>query len=405
MSIKRFHRPNCAKVGTCDCPYRLDYRPLGMSGPHKRIQFPTRKAAQEYEAATRVKAKRGEYVPPAKIPIFRTVAADWLREKEGLHPATLLEARTILKYLAPLDPLRLDQITVSVIERLRDDLLAADVLAPRTIARRMGILSAIFKTAMRKGFITSNPAALAQRPRNPVVEVDGASEEPGALRADEVLSSDEIARLVEAAEPGLWRTYITVAAATGMRSEEINALQWGDIELDAGRLFVRRSLSWTRDEGQVDAVRPRFWPTKTRAGTRTLPLAPELIPMLRAWKLACPPSKDDLVFCDEAGGPLRRSRVLQGGVFPACRRAGLRRCNVKTLRHSYASGLLAMGAPITMVQARMGHATAAVTLRVYSHFLPSTDHGEAERYAASFLKSAKPVARAGKRSAGDVQAR
>ena len=181
-------------------------------------------------------------------------------EKADRHPATRLEAANVLKHLAPLNQRRLDQINVTVIEKLRDDLLAKSAstlrpLAPRSISRIMSSLAAIFKVAMRKGYVTTNPAAVAQRPRNPVREVkDDAKEETGALRPDEVLSSDEIARLVEHAEPGLWKTYIATAAACGLRSEEINALTWGDVELATGKLFVRRSLAWTREAGETGAV-------------------------------------------------------------------------------------------------------------------------------------------------------
>jgi integrase len=373
MSIKKFHKPNCTG-GACDCPWRLDYRPLGMSGPHKRINFPTRKEAERYRSETQVKVSRNEYVPPAAVPLFEKAAQEWLLEKADRHPATRLEAANVLKHLAPLNQRRLDQINVTVIEKLRDDLLAKSAstlrpLAPRSISRIMSSLAAIFKVAMRKGYVTTNPAAVAQRPRNPVREVkDDAKEETGALRPDEVLSSDEIARLVEHAEPGLWKTYIATAAACGLRSEEINALTWGDVELAT--------------------VRPRFFGTKTRSGTRTLPIAPELIALLKVWKLACPPSKDDLVF-NETGLPLRRSRVLDGGVHPACRRAGLRRASVKTLRHSYASALLARGCPLTQVAHLMGHSSPMITLSTYSHFLPDTDGGQAHAYAASFLSGTK----------------
>jgi integrase len=395
MSIKKFHRPNCTG-GACACPWRLSYRPLGMAGPHKRINFPTRKEAERHRSETQVKVSHNEYIPPAAIPLFATAAAQWLAEKQDRHPATQLECRNVLRHLSPLNQRRLDQINVVVIEKLRDELLAAGVLQPGSIARIMGSLAAIFKVAQRKGYVTSNPAALAMRPRNPVREVEDGekaeSQNAAPLRPDEVLSSMEISKLLEAAEPGLWRTYIATAAACGLRSEEINALQWGDVELDAGKLYVRRSLSWTRNEGQTDIIKPRFWPTKTRSGNRTLPLAPELISLLRIWKLACPPSKDDLVFT-ESGLPLRRSRILAGGVYPACRRAGLRRASVKTLRHSYASALLARGCPLTQVAHLMGHSSPMITLKTYSHWLPDTDGGQAHAYAASFLKSAKGSAK------------
>lgn len=393
MSIKKHHRPNCTG-GACACPWRLSYRPLGMAGPHKRINFPTRKEAERYRSETQVRVSRNEYVPPAAIPLFEVVAAQWLAEKADRHPATQLECRNVLRHLSPLNQRRLDQINVVVIEKLRDDLLAAGVLQPGSIARVMGSLAAIFKSAQRRGLVSTNPAALAMRPRNPVREVSDANEaETGAaLRPDEVLSSIEIGKLLDAAEPGLWKTYIATAAATGLRSEEINALQWGDVELDAGKLYVRRSLSWTRNEEQTDIIKPRFWPTKTRSGNRTLPLAPELISLLKVWKLACPPSAQDLVFT-ESGEPLRRSRILAGGVYPACRRAGLRRANVKTLRHSYASALLARGCPLTQVAHLMGHSSPMITLKTYSHWLPDTDGGQAHAYAASFLKSAKGSAK------------
>jgi integrase len=388
-SIKKHHRPECASTGTCACPFRLDYRPQGMSGPHRRLNFPTKKAAEAHLHATAVKVSRGEYVPPAKVPTFEAAAAQWLTEKSDRHPATQLEARNILRHLTPLNPRRLDQINVSVIEKLRDDLVAAGVLAPRSVARIMGSLAAIFKTAMRKGYTTMNPAAVALRPRNPVREMeDDAKEDQGALRPDEVLSSHEIARLLDAADPGLWKTYIATAAACGLRSEEMNALQWGDIELDAGRMLVRRSLSWARDASESGSIKPRFFGTKTRSGTRTLPLAPELRAMLKVWKIACPPSKDDLVFCGSDGLPLRRSRVLASGIHPACRRAGLRRCSVKTFRHSYASGLLARGVAITTVAGLMGHSSPVITLKTYSHWLPDTDSGAANAYAATFLGAA-----------------
>ena len=175
-----------------------------MSGPHKRINFPTRKEAERYRSETQVKVSRNEYIPPAAIPLFSKVAQEWLAEKDGRHPATKSEAANVLRHLSPLNQRRLDQINVAVIEKLRDDLLAAKVLAPRTVARYMGSLAAIFKTAMRKGYTTSYPAAVALRPRNPVREVEGNEKEgQGALRPDEVLSSEEIRKLLDAVEPGL----------------------------------------------------------------------------------------------------------------------------------------------------------------------------------------------------------
>jgi integrase len=197
------------------------------------------------------------------------------------------------------------------------------------------------------------------------------------VRPDEVLSADEIRRLLEAAEPGRYRTSFATVAATGIRPEEVYGLQWGDLELreGRGRLFVRRSLSWSRGLEEEGAVRPKFYEPKTKAGRRDLAVPDELIAMLKGWKLQCPASEHDLVFCRTDGQPLHRSNVLRQGLYPALRRAKLRGANIKALRHSYASGLIAAGAPITEVQHRLGHSNPAVTLRVYSHWFKDADTG------------------------------
>ena len=131
------------------------------------------------------------------------------------------------------------------------------------------------------------------------------------LRPEEVLDPNEVRKVLEKAEPGYYRTLFLTAYLTGMRSGELFALRWSDIELkgiDAetgkessrGRIFVRRSLSWARVKKDDGPVRPRFFPPKTKAGVRTLPIPVELAGALRRWKLQCPQSEHDLVF------PMRR---------------------------------------------------------------------------------------------------
>ncbi len=152
-------------------------------------------------------------------------------------------------------------------ERVRDAL--RERLSAKTVAATLTTCAAVFKLAQRRGYVyvTSNPAALAERPRRAVVELGGDDEGSG-VRPEEVLSADEIKRLLEAAEPGRWRSLFTTVAATGLRVEEVLALRWGDLELldGHGRLFVRRSLSWARGVGEEGRVRPKFFEPKTKAG-------------------------------------------------------------------------------------------------------------------------------------------
>jgi len=55
------------------------------------------------------------------------------------------------------------------------------------------------------------------------------------------------------------------------------------------------------------------------------------------------------------------------------------------LRHTYATLALASGVNPRIVSGRLGHATVALTLDVYSHVLPQADREAAERIAALLL--------------------
>ncbi len=166
-------------------------------------------------------------------------------------------------------------------------------------------------------------------------------------------------------------------------------LKWSDCELgDEPRIVIRRSLSWARAAGEADPVRPKFYPPKTRSGFRTIPISHDLSHMLKAWKIRCPVSELDLVFPRPDGRPLQRSMVSAEGMKPACRRAGLRGMPFRTLRHSAASGWLMGGASIVEVAATLGHATPAITLKVYTRFIRSQPSGAIGRFSDGFLPSA-----------------
>ncbi len=89
----------------------------------------------------------------------------------------------------------------------------------------------------------------------------------------EVRSPTEVARPLAQIDLDMYRTLFLTAALTGMRSGELFALRWSDVELTSadsnhrrGKLHVRRSLSWARvrtgGEDKREPIRPRFYPPK-----------------------------------------------------------------------------------------------------------------------------------------------
>lgn len=104
------------------------------------------------------------------------------------------------------------------------------------------------------------------------------------------------------------------------------------------------------------------------------------------------PGADGLVFTNDHGGAIRRQRFSDTW-RPAASAAGLPAGEgMHALRHFYASLLIRAGCSVKVVQARLGHATAAETLDTYSHLWP--DDEDRTRHAvddALALAAASPV--------------
>jgi integrase len=354
--------------------YRIDFR--DRSGRRHRTTFRRQKDAERALRRALDAVEDGSFIGPRQIPTFRDAAEQWFQGKLAKRPASVMFWRGHLdRHLLPhLGPLRLSYITVETIEALRDRLLIDSPLSPTSVKKVLTTASAVFKAAIKKGRATMNPAALADRPEDGDREIgaDGEVYRVGrsrAVTAEDVLSPEEIQRLLANATAGYYRALLWVAAATGARHSEVLALQWSDIDFVEGVIRIERTLSWARRPGEP--MRARFLPPKTRAGRRTVPACPELLHQLEAWRVQSAHFRPgDLVFPNSSGNPQQRKTVLEEGLRPALTAAELRRVTMHSLRHSFASALIAAGAPIPEVQAYLGHATATVTLDTYAHFLP-----------------------------------
>ena len=168
--------------------------------------------------------------------------------------------------------------------------------------------------------------------------------------------------------------------ATGPRRGEALALHWSDVNLDAGLLRVRWTLSRTSQGLQLDEP-------KTDKSRRTVPLPRSAIETLRAHRTrqleeqrtatgAWP--EHGLVFTTEIGTPLEPRDVLRRSEVLA-ERAGLRGVTLHTLRHSAASFLLAAGTHTKVVQEHLGHSSYAITADTYSHVGSAQQREAADR--------------------------
>jgi integrase len=246
--------------------------------------------------------------------------------------------------------------------------------------------------AKRRGYIAKNPGEDAERLRGGVVgnalvpsrtpAIEGLVE---VAEAD-VLTAVQTKALLEHAAPGRDRALLMTLAMTGVRIGEATALIWPDIDLEAGRVHIRRGVSWAKLRGVKGPPEPRFSSPKTERALRTIPLSAPLVAELRRWKLACPPTTNDLVFPAASGHPLGRSAANRDVLKRALKRAKLPAAiTIHSLRHGFATALLSQGTPVTEVSGLLGHSSPAITMRIYAHWLGDTGSASVDRLAESLV--------------------
>jgi integrase len=355
-------------------------------------------AAELHLANARAQQARGES-PARHIRVqFRDFAAEWLRDyaKTNVGPKTFEGYEGVLRnHLVPeFGHLFLSDITRKTIDafvadwtsggpryqgRLEAARKAEAALAeaqgreprgvrfgrsPKTVANALVPLREMLGHAVEWGYLTANPAAGVRRPRT-------------ERRHDEmhVLSPDEIGRLLDAADP-VGRTLLLCAVTTGVRRGELLGLRWGDVDSEARRLWVRRSVGLN---GSVQQP-------KTRTSIRAVAMTPTLLKALRTHRMASAfKGEDDYVFPSDRGTPLDGGNTVKRYFTPALRRAKLPRIRFHDLRHTYASLLIAEGLHPKYISEQLGHASVQITLDRYGHLMDQSYSDGSDRLEAALF--------------------
>jgi len=275
----------------------------------------------------------------------------------GLKRSTLSDYESFLRvHLAPffVDH-RLEAIDVELIEGFMAA-KRAQGRARKSIINYLGLLSAIYNHACRRGWCTRNPVADVEKPRHEHRDPD--------IR---FLSLPELEALVQAVPDTplgqTERVLYLAAALSGMRRGELLALRWTDVDWQAGLLRVRRTYS----RGEFDTP-------KSRRSSRAIPLARRLHEELWHHRQQSVYREElDLVFSHPATGDVLDPSKLYKRFKAAAARAGLRPVRFHDLRHTFGTRMAAAGAPLRAVQEWMGHSDYRTT-SLYADYAPDLSH-------------------------------
>lgn len=228
-------------------------------------------------------------------------------------------------------------------------------MAVSSTARRLVAIKVFFGFLVQEGLLAANVAEVMESPRLWKLL-------PGFL------SVQEVEKLLEApVGDGRYavrdRALLELLYATGMRVSEIAALRLDDVHADP---------DYVRCLGKGSKV--RIVPYGGQARQRLNRYLAEARP-----RFARPGVGDSSVFLTNRGAAFTRQGLWKL-ITQLARRAGIAKAvHPHTLRHSFASHLLANGAPLRVIQEMLGHADIATT-QIYTH----VDEGRLRRVHAQF---------------------
>jgi integrase len=253
----------------------------------------------------------------------------------------------------------LEDLDASMVNELYASLLS-DGLCPTTVRRVHATLHRALADAVKWGLRPDNPAGRSDPPRTRR-HLELRTWSPAELRLF-------LARVRDDDFFALW----FLLATTGMRRGEALGLQWADVDLERGSLAVRRTLISV--SGRIEWSEP-----KSARGRRVVALDPATVAVLRSLGPG-----EGLVFCRSDGSPMEPTWVSKRFVRLVAD-SRLPRIRLHDLHHTHATLALEAGVNPKIVSERLGHATVAFTLDVYSHALQHLQREAADKVAALVL--------------------
>jgi integrase len=354
--------------------WSVDYR--DQKG-HRVIKlFKFKKEAAAYHAKVTVEVNDGIHTVPSRSITLKEAAADWIRsgEADGLERATLDAYRQHVNHILPRFPtMKLGYLRQAHVEKFREGLLLDGMSKP--MARKvLASLKSILYVAKRRGNVAVNVAT--------DVKIKRDDRERRNLKIGvDIPTLEEIAKIIAKLE-GRWEPFFLVAIFTGLRASELRGLRWKDVEpFDKNELRVEQRVDRWGTPGKP----------KSHAGTRAIPLGPDVVQALRKWRLKLGEryAPEGLVFGNRAGKPEDYTNIIERVFKPLQVAAGVTTKSGKakypglhTLRHFYASWCINREAdgglelPLKVVQARLGHSTITMTADIYGHLFPRNDDGQ-----------------------------
>lgn len=216
-------------------------------------------------------------------------------------------------------------------------------------------------------------------------------------KADKVKASETIHRALTEQEQrdfmqemksDFFYEYTALALCTGMRTGELSALSWKDIDLKKNVIHVRHSVTFTEDGKIIIGT------TKSDKSNRDIPITETIKEILDSQKKKCMLVRSSLdtdnivdfenrVFCT-CYGNIVRDGVINSAIAKTLERLENQGKHIDKIcchafRDTFATRFIEQGGNPQTLKALLGHSSLAMTMDLYAHVMPNTKHDEMSR--------------------------
>ena len=332
---------------------------------------------------------------PGRELTFAEYAQDFYENREvlGESPLSRKSERMEIGKLADMfGDLTLEVITPAIVKKAYLD-ASAKGMSQAMLKRVSKRLKMILEEAVDDGILERDPAAK-------VKVAEPKRESPKALSAEE---AERLASLLDEEGPTPLTVAIRLMLFGGLRKGEALGLDWGNVDFDAGAVFVCKQFSNDR----------KLRPPKSTKSRRWVSLDPSTVAFLAQWKAMQPETMDQRLefvqgdetpvvinpfgtntdptnfnrmfrdFCSKHGFGSYESeaRYLDDRGYVRIRKVGYKGLTPHGLRHTHATLLIGANNDLKTVSTRLGHSSVSLTLNVYADAIRKNDVAAAESIA------------------------
>ncbi len=262
--------------------------------------------------------------------------------------------------------------------------MAAKKYCQTTIKLAAAVLGGMFRQAYKNQMIKRNPVELATLPK-----INSLKKE---IR---VMSREEQEIFLKQARVSPYYNLYLIALGTGMRSGELRALEWSDVDFRNKEIHVTGTLKYHKGEGYEKDT------PKTESSARTIPMLDKVCEILKQqrrrqaeFRLALgnkwqpEPGLENLAFTSPYhrkgyGVPISSAALNDDltRVVKYINDEGIpfKDITPHTLRHTFATRGLENGIPAKVMQELLGHTSIVMTMDIYSHVLPDMKAEEIQK--------------------------